>query len=298
VSRIEEALRRSQSAPANDEPATVLPSQALFRPAWSVATAEDAPATEDRSAPAESQGLEPILDPAGSSVAVSFSSAWRDRLASAPHGHPGLVEQFRRLAATLHHAHQANGIRSVMVSSARPGDGKTLTAVNLALVLAESYRYNVLLIDADLRRPSIPSAIDLGEGAGLSEALRASTEQKLTLVPVAPRLSLLPAGQPIANSIEALTSPRMRQILTEAVARYDWVILDAPPVGPTTDARLLTQMVDGTLFVVHAGQTQYPDVLRAIDSLGRERILGVVLNGVAESHDEGYYGLPRQDRGR
>jgi capsular exopolysaccharide synthesis family protein len=180
-----------------------------------------------------------------------------------------------------------------MVTSAAQGDGKTLTALNLALVLSESYRYRVLLIDADLRRPSIPCVVDLGEGTGLSEALRAVTEQKLALAPATSMLTLLPAGQPIANSIEALTSPRMRQILDEASARFDWVILDAPPVGPTADARLLTEMVDGTLFVVHAQRTQYPDVKKAIDSLGREQILGIVLNGVESEPSNHYYGVHR-----
>jgi len=227
---------------------------------------------------------------------LSFSSLWRQRLATGPEGDPGLIEQFRRLAATLHHAQQANGLRSVMVTSAAPGDGKTLTAVNLALVLAESYRYNVLLVDADLRRPSIPSVVDLSDGSGLSEALRAVTEQKLALVPITERLTLLPAGQPISNSIEALTSPRMQQILREATARFDWVVLDAPPVGPTTDARLLTEMVGGTLFVIHAGKTQYPEVQQAIEALGREQILGVVLNGVEDKPSDGYYyGVTRRE---
>jgi capsular exopolysaccharide synthesis family protein len=219
-----------------------------------------------------------------------FSSAWRERLASPPDGNAALIEQFRRLAATLHHAQQTNGLRSVMVTSASPGDGKTLTAVNLALVLTESYRSRVLLIDADLRRPSIHSVADIAEGSGLGEALRAPTEQRLALVPITSRLTLLPAGQPIANSIEALTSPRMRQILDEAATRFDWVILDAPPVGPSADARLLTQMVGGTLFVIHAGRTQCGDVQKSIESLGREQILGVILNGVAEKPLEGYYG--------
>ena len=176
-----------------------------------------------------------------------------------------------------------------MVTSASPGDGKTLTAINLALVLAESYRYNVLLVDADLRRPSIPNVMDIGVGIGLSETLRAQTERKLALVPITPRLTLLPAGHAIANSIEALTSPRMRQILDEASSRFDWVILDAPPVGPATDARLLAQMVGGTLFVIHAGQSQYPDVQKAINALGREQILGVVLNAVEHMPESSYY---------
>jgi capsular exopolysaccharide synthesis family protein len=212
-------------------------------------------------------------------------------LACSPHGDPDLIEQFRRLAAILQQAQRSNGLRSVMLTSAVAGDGKTLTAVNLALVLSESYRCKVLLIDADLRRPSIPSVWELSEGLGLSDALRATNEQKLALVPVTPTLTLLPAGHRVANSIEALTSPRMHQILDEATSRFDWVILDAPPVGLTADARVLTELVGGTLFVVHAGYTQCADVQKAIDTLGRDNILGIVLNGVERRPARGYYGV-------
>jgi protein-tyrosine kinase len=222
---------------------------------------------------------------------VGFSSDWNHRLASSVDGDPGLVEQFRRLAGTLHKAQRATGLRSVMVTSAMQGDGKTLTAINVALVLSESFNSRVLLVDADLRHPSIPAVVDLGNEAGLSEALRAKKEQRLALIPLTSRLTLLPAGQPIANSIEALTSPRMQQILIEAVNRFDWVIVDAPPVGMTTDARLLSELVDGTLFVVRAGQSQHHDVDRAVDALGREQILGVVMNGTEPRPNQEYYGL-------
>lgn len=283
MSRIDEALRRTKGE--SGDAAVNSNRQGMFKQAWPIADMGD-----ERPRP-ENTPLEPQLRQPGTFPGVmGFSSAWRERLASPPSGNPRLIEQFRRLAATLHHAQQSNGLRSVMVTSAAPGDGKTLTAVNLALVLAESYRSRVLLIDADLRRPSIPSVADLGDASGLSETLRSATEQKLALVPITPRLTLLPAGQPIANSIEALTSPRMRQILEEASTRFDWVILDAPPVGPTADARLLTQMVGGALFVIHAERTQCGDVQKAIDALGREQILGVVLNGVADKPLDDYYG--------
>jgi len=286
VSRIDEALKRTKAEIAPDTPA----SGQVFKAAWTVTGAEDGPSTGTRleHAPVVLSSAEG----GGSSIGMArFSSQWRERLAAGPGSDVGLTEQFRRLAATLHHAHQANGLHDVMLTSASPSEGKTLTAVNLALVLAESYRYRVLLVDADLRRPSIPNVVDLnvGEGCGLSDALTAHTEQKLALVPITARLTLLPAGRPIANSIEALTSPRMRQILDEAATRFDWVILDAPPVGPATDARLLAQMVGGTLFVIHAGQTQHPNVQKAIDAIGREHILGVVLNGVEDPGAAAYY---------
>lgn len=290
MGRIDEALKRTTAGTTGEPVEPVSGSGQLFKPAWSVADGEAAPEPPEVSTVLAPPGA--AAEPAGGMV--RFSSQWRERLAAGPDSDVGLTEQFRRLAATLHHAHQTNGLRDVMLTSAAPGDGKTLTAVNLALVLAESYRYRVLLIDADLRRPSIPNVVDLGEGSGLSEALIAPTEQKLALVPITARLTLLPAGRPIANSIEALTSPRMQQILEEAASRFDWIILDAPPVGPATDARLLAQMVGGTLFVIHAGQTQSPDVLKAIDAIGREQILGVVLNGVEDAGAEAYYyGSPR-----
>ena len=201
-----------------------------------------------------------------------------------------LIEQFRRLAGTLHHAQGSSGIRVVMVTSATPDDGKTLTAVNLALVLSESYRRRVLLVDADLRRPSIPDVIDLanGVGVGLSETLTARTEQKLALVQLTQTLTVLPAGQPIPDPIGVLTSPRMKHILEEASSRFDWVILDAPPIGTLADASLLGEMVDGTLFVVRAGKTQHPHIQKAIEAIGRERILGVVLNAVEEMPSQPY----------
>jgi protein-tyrosine kinase len=276
VSRIDEALRRTgreDSGPGGDR-------QAAFTTAW--------PVRRDRpDIPPEDRPATPAV--AGRPGVLSFATEWRERLAMSTDGNPALVEQFRRLATTLHHMHGASGLRSVMVTSTSPGDGKTLTAVNLAIVLAESYRYNVLLVDADLRRPSIPSVVELGQGSGLSEALRAATEQKLALVPLTSRLTLLPAGQPIANSLEALTSPRMQQILQEAVARFDWVILDSPPVGPAADARLLAQMVHGALFVVRAGVSQHPAVQKAIDGLGKEHVIGVVLNGVEPELPDAYY---------
>jgi capsular exopolysaccharide synthesis family protein len=286
VSRIDEALSRTQGIEQGLSPAA--PSQSAFRPAWPLV--EDVPETF-RGRDGELRSV------AGSPV--GFSSAWSQRLVNSPLSDAGLLEQFRRLAGTLHKARRMNGLRSVMVTSATPGDGKTLTAINLALMLSSSFNSEVLLVDADLRRPSIPSIVDFRQEAGLSEALTARSEQKLALVRIAPRLTLLPAGQPIANSIEAVTSPRMQQILSEAASRYDWIILDAPPVGITTDARLLAEFVGGTLLVIRAGQTQHADIAKAIAALGREQILGVVLNGTTGSKEDGtYYGEPYPGKNR
>jgi protein-tyrosine kinase len=220
-----------------------------------------------------------------------FSPEWRDRLVVSSSVEPVLVEEFRRLAATLHHAQTTNGLKAVMVTSAASGDGKTMTSVNLALVLSGSYGRRVLLIDADLRRPSIQSLSQLPDSPGLSDALKATGEQKLATVPLTDNLVLLPAGRAQADPMSALTSPRMKPILEEAEERFDWVIVDAPPVGPVADATLLAERIGAIIFVIRAGQTPYPEAQRAIETLGRERILGVVLNGVTDARQgDAYYG--------
>jgi capsular exopolysaccharide synthesis family protein len=204
------------------------------------------------------------------------------------------VEQYRRLAATLHGLQVGSGLRTIMVTSALPRDGKTLTTTNLALTLSESYRRRVLLIDADLRRPSIHEVFGLSNNVGLSDGLRGGAEGALPVIQVSPMLTVLTAGAPDHNPMAGLTSERMASVLKEASARFDWVLLDTPPIGLISDARLLAGLVDGVLLVVGAGSTDYAAVNKTVKELGRDRILGVVLNRVrddvsAGSHYEDYY---------
>jgi capsular exopolysaccharide synthesis family protein len=191
-----------------------------------------------------------------------------------------MSQQYRRLAATLHKAQTLDGVRSVMVTSAASADGKTITALNLALVLSGSYKRRVLLIDADLRNPSIGQLVGVNPDRGLSDALKTATDQKIAVVPLTPLLTLLPGGRPEPDPTSGLTSDRMRRIFDEAVNHFDWVVVDAPPVGAVADAAHLAEMVDRALLVIRAERTQYPAVQKAIEALGRERLLGVVLNGV------------------
>jgi protein-tyrosine kinase len=122
---------------------------------------------------------------------------------------PISVEQYRRLAATLHGLHVSAGLRTIMVSSALPRDGKTLTTTNLALTLSESYSKRVLLIDADLRRPSIHEVFGLENRAGLAEGLQAGATGSLVVTEVSPTLTVLTAGTPDRHPMAGLTSERM-----------------------------------------------------------------------------------------
>jgi capsular exopolysaccharide synthesis family protein len=197
---------------------------------------------------------------------------------------PASVEQYRRLAATLHHSQVERGTRRVMVASAVAGEGKTLTALNLALTLSESYHRRVLLIDADLRNPRMHEMLNIANVTGLNEALANPRQTKATLLAVSPRLSVLPAGRPNPDPMGPLTSRRMSQLLAKAAANFDWVVVDTPPVVLLPDTNLLAAMVDVAVLVIQAGRTSYELIERAVSALGRDRILGVVLNGV---EDEG-----------
>ncbi len=254
---------------------------------------------ERRAAPPPSPPPAPAAEePSALAAFHGFDRVVAEKLVVTPNISNASVEQYRKLAATLHHAQADRGIKTVLVASAVAGEGKTLTSTNLALTFSESYKREVLLIDADLRRPSLHDVFQIPNVSGLTDGLNAAAERKLSIVQVSPRLSVLTAGKPDPDPMGNLTSPRMRRILDEAAERFDWVIIDTPPVGIMTDANLLAAMVDAALLVVNAGRTPYDVIQKAVQALGRDKVMGVVLNCVdtdAMSEDyaysyKGYYG--------
>jgi capsular exopolysaccharide synthesis family protein len=190
----------------------------------------------------------------------------------------GSREQYRRLAAGLHQAQATTGIKVIMISSALPGEGKTLTSSNLSLTLSESYHRRVLLIDADLRRPSLHRLFKVPGSPGFTDCLRVAEDRAIRPHQISSNLSLLVAGTPSADPMAVLTSTRIRHILDDAREAFDWVVVDTPPIGLLPDAALVAANVDATLLVVKAGETPFELVKRAVDAVGSDRLLGVVLN--------------------
>jgi len=290
MSRIDEALRRARPGASLPESITTPRTRALERFATTETDDENGMGPEDASVEtaqkrrailSDARTLTPPADGNPSNQFANLAPEIVEKLVV----HSGLgassVEQYRRLAATLHHTQNDRGIKVVMVASALAGEGKTLTAVNLSLTLSESYGRRVLLIDADLRRPMLHELFGVPNVSGLNEGLKAEADQRLTPVEVSPRLLLLAAGKPEPDPMSGLTSDRMRQVLQDAAATFDWVILDTPPVGLLPDANLLAAMVDVVVVVVGAGIAPCRVMQRAVEALGRDRIIGVVLNRVA-----------------
>ena len=199
--------------------------------------------------------------------------------------------QYSRLAAALHDAQVEQGLRSLMVTSAIPREGKTLTATNLAITFAELYTRRVLLIDADFRRPSIHQVLGLSNRSGLGEVLR-SDRPSLPVTEVTSHLSVLLAGRPDASPMAALSSDCMKGVLEQAASLYDWVVVDTPPVGLMPDANLIARWLDGVLLVIAARTTPYRRVQDALETLGSERIVGTILNKADQAAvSTDYYGL-------
>lgn len=200
------------------------------------------------------------------------------------------VEQYRKVAAALHEEQVRSQLKTVIVTSALPGEGKTLTVVNLALTLSESYGRRVLVIDADLRGPALHSVLGVGNERGLCDALM---DGQLTFGHVTSGLAVLAAGTPGRTPLAALSSGRMAEVLEECASQFDWVLIDTPPIGVLSDAQVLVRLAGAVLFVIGAGSTPAASVERAIAELGGpDAIFGVVLNRVEERRipSARYYG--------
>lgn len=277
MSRIEEALQRASArADSNLAPA---PERAADLPSLDRYPVEG---QTPRAAFQEFTRAGAIVAPrVGHARLAPTGSAADGKIVGSGHMSAVSLEQYRRLATALVEAQAQRAVKSVLVSSALPREGKTLTASNVALTLSESYARRVLLIDADLRRPSVHTLFRLPNTGGLSEGLRAEQTQ-LPLVEVSPTLAVLPGGSADPDPMASLASERMEALMKEATARFDWIIIDSPPLGILSDAQLLARLVDGVLLVIAAGSTPYTLVQRAIAELGPDRILGAVLNQADE----------------
>jgi capsular exopolysaccharide synthesis family protein len=300
MSRIDQALtvwEGAHSPTASDaQPATAAVTSPLNLYPQEHAVERQATASEPASEPAAVAAPAAPEKPAGRAGSPAMhprSARYADvqaRLVTAASNTVSL-EQYRRLAAVLHDVQVEKQLKTVMITSAVPQEGKTVTLMNLALTLSQSYARRVLMIDADLRCPSLHAVLGIPNGRGLSEALR-DGRHELPIVDVSTRLSILTAGHPGPTPLAGLISTRMGEVIDECAARFDWVLIDTSPVGVLPDASVLGRLVGGVIFVIRAGSTPAATVERAIAEIGSDTIIGTVLNQVEDRRipAAGYYG--------
>ncbi len=213
------------------------------------------------------------------------------RLVAITQPHSSYCEEYRSLRTQVLHKSQRQKLQSIVVASVNPSEGKTVTALNLAWLLAQTDETNCLIIDADLRMPSLTDYLGIETDKGLSDILTGSGSFNDSIVKLEPSgLHLLPGGESRNDVAELISGPKFKEILRQAREMFDYVIVDAPPLGIFTDATVLINQADGAMLVVRAGRTKYIDVDRVLESLPRDRMLGVVLNQSEEVLTETNYG--------
>lgn len=193
------------------------------------------------------------------------------------------AEQFRKLRTQLLRLRLAQPPRTILVTSANSGEGKTLVATNLAAGIAHDFHAHALLVDCDLRNPSLGHWFALQNGSGLSDYLIGKKEiPEILLKTEVERLRVLPGGTIQDNPAELIGSAKMEALIQELRSRYNdrYIILDSPPLLATSETEVLSKFVDGIIIVVRSGVTPRETVKQAISSLGKEKILGLVLNDV------------------
>jgi polysaccharide biosynthesis transport protein len=203
-----------------------------------------------------------------------------------------MAESYRALRTSLLLSNLGAPPKVIMVTSARPQEGKTTTSINTAIVLAQK-GVRVLLVDADLRRPSIHKTLGMSPRSGLSNVLTgsATVQQTITTSPILPNLFIMPAGTPPPNPAELLASSNMRDLIVELRELYDHIVIDTPPTLSVTDAVVLSPRADATILVIRSGQTTKPALRRARDILTQvnAHVAGVLLNAVDLTSPDYYY---------
>jgi protein-tyrosine kinase len=209
--------------------------------------------------------------------------------------HSPTAEEYRKLKSVLVKMTKGEGEifrNTLMVTSSVPNEGKSLTALNLAISLAQELDHTVLLIDADLRRPSLHRYLDIEQGVGLADVLLGEAEIGQTILATGiGKLSVIRAGRRVDNPAELFSSQRMKELLEEMKHRYPdrYLIFDTPPVLPFAETRSLAHLVDGVLFVVMERLADQGCVRDALDSLKGSELLGLVYNAaVLSGNDERY----------
>jgi len=205
-----------------------------------------------------------------------------------------IAEEYRKLKSIIVKLSKEETFKNtLMITSSVACEGKSITALNLAICLAQEYDHTVLLVDADLRKPSLHRYLGVAQKPGLVECLMDDLPLSQALVKTGiGKLTLLPTGRRMENPLELFTSKRMHDFIYEVKHRYPdrYIIIDTTPTLPFAESRYLARIVDGTIFVVREGLCTLNNVAHALEELKYANIFGVVYNDTTRrASDEGYY---------
>jgi protein-tyrosine kinase len=272
MSRVHDALRRAEKSGEHAPP--VVQSNPVVQSYSEARPPAATPAAPPVEIGANLAGLLELVEE------VPFRTATDSLLIDATRPHQAPMEEFRTLRTRLNHMQSLQPIHTVVVTSASPAEGKSLTAANLALAEAHLAGNTTLLADFDFRRPLIHTMFGIDRGPGITDYLMGQAPLHKVIKRLAgTNLYVMPAGQAVINPLELLNLREVKHLMDRLPSLFQWVIMDSPPLLFAADANLLGTLSDGTLLVVRIGHTTIDSVTRAMQSLCNNNVLGIVVNG-------------------
>ncbi|HXY02679.1 MAG TPA: CpsD/CapB family tyrosine-protein kinase [Terriglobales bacterium] len=259
-----------------------------------IEVAEAAPAPEDRLA----QPLPETLTPSAAELQTVFESFAslplvlppNSRLVSITEKDSLAAEKFRFLAVRLRQLQQTRPLKKLLMTSTIPEEGKSTLALNLACTLARRKEKRTLLLDGDLRRPTVAKQLGLGSVSGLSECLQDDAKLTTSIYRLdALGLWVLPAGSATQNPLELMQSGKLLPLMDQLSEWFDWIVIDSPPVLPFADTIIWARLSDGILLATRKGKTEKKQLKRGLDALEKTKLLGAILNSTTNTAHSDYY---------
>lgn len=199
------------------------------------------------------------------------------------------AEKFRFLAVRLRQLRQTRPLKKVLITSTLPQEGKSTVAANLACTLARRKQHKTLLLEGDLRRPTVAQKFGLGRIPGLSEWLRGETETMNVYRLDSLGLWVLPAGSAPENPLELMQSGKLSPLMDQLTSWFDWIVIDSPPVLPLADTSMWARLADGVLLVTRKSITEKQQLKRGLEALEPAKLLGALVNGSTDAAHSDYY---------
>jgi capsular exopolysaccharide synthesis family protein len=200
------------------------------------------------------------------------------------------AEKFRYLAVRLRQLQQNRALKKVLITSTIPAEGKSMVAANLACTLARRRQQKTLLLDGDLRRPTIAGHFGLGKATGLSEWLQRGSGPVTGIYQLeGAGLWILPAGNALQNPLELMQTGALSTLMKQLSSWFDWIVIDSPPVLPLGDTSIWARLADGILLVTRQGITQKKQLQRGLEAIDQSKLLGGIINSSAVVSRSNYY---------
>jgi len=200
------------------------------------------------------------------------------------------AEKFSFLGVRLRQLQQSRPLKKLLITSTIPEEGKTTVSANLATILARKQQPKILLLDGDLRRPSLSKQFGLGKLPGLSEWLHGEPRPIAHIYRLeGPNLWFLPSGRPPENPLELMQSGRLSNLMEQLAAWFDWIVIDSPPVLPLADTSVWARLADGILLVTREGTTKRRPLQSGLQALEQSKLLGAIVNSSASTDHTNYY---------